>query len=253
MPTTSRAQRIGQTFPHMADDELQRRQAIEETRNDEAQGMKPGLSVPAPARDGEKEAEFTGKAGIISLADRLGRRRGVEVDGNTKMSRNIKDREETRIVKKQTTGRAIEESTVEAEAGDAALQFRRCRGGSLQSKRCKPAEMFGVGAHSLGEFIIDVAGQRTGRIGIERIEAHCGEREYLEIDPKLVHVGDPAGADVEEFGLQFRKLRGSFPVMRSGCSEEGFRNEVFFKRDGAHGGLDDSRAAGVSSMWKDDG
>jgi hypothetical protein len=41
--------------------------------------------------------------------------------------------------------------------------------------------------------------------------------------------------------------------MRSGCSEEGFRNEVFFKRDGAHGGLDDSRAAGVSSMWKDDG
>jgi hypothetical protein len=39
--------------------------------------------------------------------------------------------------------------------------------------------------------------------------------------------------------------------MRSGCSEEGFRNEVFFKRDGAHGGLDDASALGVSSMWKD--
>jgi hypothetical protein len=41
--------------------------------------------------------------------------------------------------------------------------------------------------------------------------------------------------------------------MRSGCSEEGFRNEVFFKRDGTHGELDDAKAAGVSSMWKDDG
>jgi hypothetical protein len=36
--------------------------------------------------------------------------------------------------------------------------------------------------------------------------------------------------------------------MRSGCSEEGFRNEVFFKRDGAHRGLDDARAPRVSSM-----
>jgi len=69
-------ERIGQTFSDMANDELQRRQAVEEARNDEAQGMKSGLSVPAPARDGEKEAEFTGKAGIISVADRLGRRRG---------------------------------------------------------------------------------------------------------------------------------------------------------------------------------
>ena len=133
-------ERIGQTFSDMTNDELQRRQAVEEARNDEAQGMKSGLSVPAPARDGEKEAEFTGKAGIISVADRLGRRRGVEVDGNTKMSRSLKDREEARIVKKQTTGCAIEESAVEAEAGDAALQLRRCRGGSLQSKRGKPAE-----------------------------------------------------------------------------------------------------------------
>src|ERR1035437_10241396 len=184
-------ERIGQTFSDMANDELQRGQAIEETGDDEAEGMKAGLSVPAPARDGEKEAEFTGKAGIISLADRLGRRRGVEVNGNIKMSRSLKDREEARIVKKQTTGRAVEESTVEAEAGDAALQLRRCRGGSLQGKRCKPAETGGMGTHRLGEFIIDVAGQRTGRIGIERIETHRGEREYLEIDPRLVHVGDP--------------------------------------------------------------
>lgn len=54
----------------MADDELQCGQTIEETRDDEAEGMKAGLSMPAS--DGEKEAEFTGKAGIIGLADRLG-------------------------------------------------------------------------------------------------------------------------------------------------------------------------------------
>jgi hypothetical protein len=178
-------ERIGQTFPHMADDELQRGQAIEETGDDEAEGMKAGLSVPAPARDGEKEAEFTGKARKIGLADRLGRRRGVEVDGNTEMSRSLKDREEARIVKKQAAGGAIEESAVKAEACDAALQLRRRRHGILQGKRCKSAKTRGMGAHSLGEFIIDVASQRTGRIGIERIEPHCGEREHLKIDPDL--------------------------------------------------------------------
>jgi hypothetical protein len=144
----------------------------------------------------------------------------VEIDGNTKMSSGLKDREEARIVKKQAAGGAIEESAVEAEAGDAALQLRRCRGGSLQGKRSKSPKKGGMGAHRLGHFVIDVAGQRTCRIRIERIEAHRGERQHLEIDPGLVHVGDPAGTDVEEFGLEFRKLRGSFPVMRSGCSEE---------------------------------
>jgi len=89
-----------------------------------------------------------------------------------------------------------------------------------------------MGAHSRGEFIIDVAASELA-VSHRAHRNHGGEREYLEIDPRLVHVGDPAGTDVEEFGLQLRKLRGSFPVMRSGCSEEGFRNEVFFKRDGA--------------------
>lgn len=60
--------------------------------------MKAGLSVPAPARDGQKEAEFTGKAGIIGLANWFGRRRGVKVDRNSEMSGGLKDREEARIV-----------------------------------------------------------------------------------------------------------------------------------------------------------
>jgi len=175
-------ERIGQAFPHVADNELQSGQAIKEAGDDEAQGMKAGLSVPAPARDGEKKAEFTGKAGKISLADRLGRRRGVEVEGNTKMSRSLKDREEARIVKKQAAGGAIEESAVEAEAGDAALQLRRCRGGSLQGKHSKSPKTGGMGAHSLGGFIIDVARQRTRSIRIQSIEAHRGEREHLQID-----------------------------------------------------------------------
>ena len=166
----------------MADDELQRRQAVEEARNDEAEVMKARLSVPAPARDGEKEAEFTGKAGIIGLADRLGRRRRVEVDGNTKMSGGLKDREEARIVKKKAIGGAIKESTVKSKACDTALQLSRCRGGCLQGKRRKPAKTRGMGSHCCGEFIIDIVGQRTRRIRIERIEAHRGEREHLEID-----------------------------------------------------------------------
>jgi hypothetical protein len=95
------------------------------------------------------------------------------------MSGGLKDREEARIVKKKAIGGAIEAGTVKAEAGDAALQLRSCRCGSLHGKRRKPAESGQMGAHRLGEFIIGVAGQQTRRIRIERIEAH---------------VGDPAGA-----------------------------------------------------------
>jgi hypothetical protein len=63
--------------------------------------MKAGLSVPAPACDGEKEAEIAGKVGIIGLANRLGRRRGVEVDRHSEMRGGFKNREEARVVKKQ--------------------------------------------------------------------------------------------------------------------------------------------------------
>jgi hypothetical protein len=61
------------------------------------------------SRTYQQRRKNKGGSMIIGLADRLGRRRGVEVDGNTKMSRGLKDREEARVVKKQTTGRAIEE------------------------------------------------------------------------------------------------------------------------------------------------
>lgn len=167
-------------------------------------------------------------------------RGGDRWERQDELSGGFKDREEARIVKKKAISGAIEESTVKAEAGDAALQFRRGRRGCLQGKRRKPAESGRMGAHCLGEFVIDVAGQRTRRIRIERIEAHCSEREHLEIDPSIVHVGDSTGTDVEEFGMQFRKLRRSPLAISTGSSEEGFRNEVFFKRDGAHGVLDDA-------------
>jgi hypothetical protein len=56
----------------MADHELQRGQAIEEAGDDEAESMKAGLSVPAPASDGEKDARFTGKAGMGGGGTALG-------------------------------------------------------------------------------------------------------------------------------------------------------------------------------------
>ena len=239
-------ERVGQAFPHVADNELQSGQAIEEAGDDEAEGMKAGLSVPAPARDGEKKAEFPGKAGIIGHADRPGRRRGMEIDRNSKMSGGLKDREEARIVKKKTIGGAIEESAVKSKACDTALQLSRRRGGRLQGQRGKSAKTGGMGTHRLGEFIVDIVGQRTRRIRIERIEAHRGEREHLEIDAGLIHVGNPSSAEVEELGVQFSKLRASSLAIGSGGVQEGLGNEVFFKRDGAHSRYDDARAPRVS-------
>jgi hypothetical protein len=92
--------------------------------------MKTGLSVPAPAGNGEKEAEIAGKAGIIGLANRLGRRRRVEVDGHPEMRGSFKDREKARGVKKQAPGSAIDESAAKTELCDAAafdwLSSRDC-------------------------------------------------------------------------------------------------------------------------------
>jgi len=161
---------------------------------------------------------------------------------------NFKDREEARIVEKQASGCAIEKSAVEAEVGDAALQFNRCRGGVLHGKGCKAAETCWMQTYRLGQFIIDVMGQRGGRLCIQCIETHRGQREHLKIDLRLVHVGNPSSVEVEEFRLQFRKLRGSFPVPCFGGSQKGFGNEVFFKRDGAHGRLDDASAPRVSFL-----
>jgi len=45
---------------------------IEEAGDNEVQGMKASLGVPTPARDGEKETELAGKAGIIGFAYPLG-------------------------------------------------------------------------------------------------------------------------------------------------------------------------------------
>ena len=188
------------------------------------------------------------KAGIIGFAYRLGRRRGVEIDGNSQMGGSFKDREEVRIVEKQASSRTVKKSAVKAEAGDAALQFNRCRDGVLQRKRCKAAETCWMQTYRLGQFIIDVMGERSGRIGIECIETHRGQREHLKIDLRPVHVGDPASAEVKEFRLQFRKLRGSFPVPCSSGTQKGFGHEVFFKRDGAHGRLDDASAPRVSFL-----
>ena len=69
-------QRIGQTFSNMADDELQRGQPVKEAADDQAQRVKTGFSVPAPAGDGKQEAEIAGEARVIGLADRLRRRCG---------------------------------------------------------------------------------------------------------------------------------------------------------------------------------
>jgi hypothetical protein len=93
-----------------------------------------------------------------------------------------------------------------------------------------------MGTHHLREFIIDVAGQRRRRLGIERVEAHCREREHLKIDPGLIHLGNPASAKVEEFGLQFGKLQGSSFVIPLGGSQERIGDEMFLKCDGAHTG-----------------
>jgi hypothetical protein len=71
-------------------------------------------------------AELSGKAGEVGLADRLGRRCGVKVNGSLEVSSSLKDREEARIIKEKASRGPVKESATKTEAGDAAIKFDGC-------------------------------------------------------------------------------------------------------------------------------
>jgi len=191
-----------------------------------------GLRMPSPARDGEQESQLTGQPGEICLTHGIRRRCGMQINRHIQVGRCFKERQEASIVKEKAFGRAVDQSARKTEPGDAAIEFS---GGGiciLQGNHGKAGETIWVGAHRVRQFIVHVMGQRCGRRHIERIEAHGGERENLQIDAGLVHVCDAAGAKVEQFGLHLGKPRSS-------CgAHERFGNEVLFKSNGTHEPLD---------------
>jgi hypothetical protein len=163
----------------------------------------------------------------------------MQINRHVQVSRCFEERQEGSIVKKKAFGRAVDKSARKTQPGDAAIEFSSGRVCIFQGDHGKAGETIWVGAHRVRQFIIHVMGQCRGRRHIERIEAHGGERENLQIDAGLVHVRDAAAAKVEQLGLQLGEPRSS-------CgAHERFGKEVLFERNGTHGALDAAAQAQI--------
>ena len=59
-------------FAHVADDDLQRREPVEHTGQDQAHGVQADLDVPAPSGRGQHEADVVVEPRVVGVVDRLG-------------------------------------------------------------------------------------------------------------------------------------------------------------------------------------
>ena len=158
----------------------------------------------------------------------------MKINRDSEMYGGLKNRKKAGIVKKHAIGSAIQKSAAKAEVGDTAFQFDGCGCRILESQGGEAAESGRIGLYSVGQLIVDVASERAGCGGVERIESHRGEGQDLEIDECFIHCRNSAGADIEELGLKRYKRPGSSVGIGSGSSEEGLSDKMLFKRNGAH-------------------
>src|SRR5260370_39437284 len=78
---------------------------------------------PPPAAGSEGKAEMAWEAAEVSIHDGLGRRRGMEIDGDVKSLGCLKERSEFRIVQKLSVNGAVHHDAFEPQPADAALEF----------------------------------------------------------------------------------------------------------------------------------
>ncbi len=108
----------------------------------------------------------------------------------------FEDVPELRIVEELALRVRVDDDALESQLADGAFGFDSRALWILWgngAERGKPRRIFPDG---LRDLIVGAGGQPGGRIGIEDLNAGRGEREDLQIDPRAVHVGDPALTDV---------------------------------------------------------
>ena len=231
------SKRVGETFAHVADDELKFWQAIEEAGDDESEQMQGSLGVPAPAGDRQQVAEVAGQAAEVGLPHSLGRWRGMEIDRHIQRNGRLEDGGEAWIIEEEAVGGAVEHGALEAMLRDTAGELCCCLDRLLQAERGEAGETSRIGAKGGGELVVDVVREQGRGIGRQGVEADGGKRKNLQVDAGGVHGGYAAGAEIQELCLQLLGLRGVAQVWTGGA-EEAFRNEVLFKGDGSHGRFD---------------
>src|ERR1039458_5427387 len=131
------------------------------------------------------------------------------------------------MVEVALTGAAEEEGAVEAELGDGALELLRgCgrRGGGESGEALEPVR---VGVHELGDAVVRLDLQAGGLVGQKVVQAGRGERDHLDVQPRLVHRRDPALSDLAE-PLPHLPRRGAGPrvIARAGVEPAPRRDDL---------------------------
>src|ERR1700722_3564500 len=110
----------------------------------------------------------------------------------------------------------------------AALQFQSRGSRIFKRDRRESAQSIRMSTYRVGKLIVDIAYKRGSRGSIEGFQAHCGKREDLEIDGRLIHCGNSAGTEIEKFRLELHHPRRNVFAPSSRGSQKRFRDKVLF-------------------------
>jgi hypothetical protein len=218
-----------------------------------------GFVVPAPAGQRKLRGNLAGKAAVVGLLNvrqwdaRMGIERHVQVVQFSEHGRV------PRVVEERRPRAAQEEHTFEPELCHGPVEFGGGRLRVLPWQDGEPAQPGWVGGDRLGQPVVGGLGEVYGLVG----RGELGERAVrhdLHLDALLVHVLDPAVADVSSQleGLRqghhrrpvviARPRRGVWGVHQAevGCLAQNSRpgrvvrrrvDGVFFDADDFHVGL----------------
>ena len=125
----------------------------------------------------------------------------MEIDRHVERFGALEDRPEPLLVEKGAVGKAVDHRALEATARHRALELVRS-GLGIGRRQCGEfREPVRARAARLVEEIVGLAREFDRGLGLEHLRSRLYMRQDLDIDARLVHLGDAPLADIGEFDI----------------------------------------------------
>ena len=125
----------------------------------------------------------------------------MDVDRHAERLRAGEHRREVGVVEEPAVDGTVAHAADEAVLTHRAIELVGRRPGFTQRQGGERSEPVRPGRDDLvGDPVVEPAGEGHAFRGGQVLGAGCHRREHLDADPGLVHVRNPAGAEVEELG-----------------------------------------------------
>src|SRR3984957_2781536 len=216
------------------DDHPQPRVPVEDPRGHHPQRVQPGLGMPAPGSGRQSAGQRLRQPAEQDLAQLRRRRRRMQVERDVQLLKPGEQRLEPRIVEERAVRaqRAVDQRADEAEAADRALKLVRGREWVAGRRRRDPGEPARMAGDRGGELIVRAPRGLDGPGPAELLRGRGNVRDHLHVDPRRVHVSEPALAEVKQH-LTHARVPGLAPGGRR-RPRELRRQEVLLERYGPH-------------------